>query len=95
MTVWGYRFLSRLHEWWYAEFGDTSVCFEEDNGIVHIELFAGDRIGFFSMTDANTIMISIHPEYIHRQQVLLFLMRTLSAFLHAANIQYTRNIVPG
>jgi hypothetical protein len=94
MTVWGPRFLSRLHEWWHAEFEDTSVCFFEYGGSVIIETFAGYPIGNFHMTDIGSIQIILHSEYPERQQLLLFLLRTLSAFLQTANIHYTRNIAP-
>jgi hypothetical protein len=87
MTTFGHRVLFKLNEWWHEE-GDNgqSVCFIEDNGTIVVQ--TNHRyVGIVYWISTDILVISMQPTYEHHQSVQLFLMRTLSAFLHNVAIR--------
>ncbi len=80
MTIFGYRFLDKLNEWWREEYVDMSVCFVEDNATILVQTDY-EYIGIVYWVGADVLSMSLHPTYEHQQTIKLFLIRTLSAFL--------------
>ena len=86
MTTFGHRFLDKLNAWWHEEGNDHSVCFIEDNGTIVIQS-NHKYIGIVYWISTDIVVISMHPTYEHNQPIKLFLLRTMSAFLHNVAIR--------
>ena len=88
MTIFGHRFLYKLNEWWHEDTLEKDQCvyFIEDNGTILIRT-DHKYIGFVYWIGADILSISMQPTYEHHQSIQLFLMRTLSAFLHNVAIR--------